>query len=283
MGTLCCWCLWILALFGTVVMTIYCIDLEALVYQGCSQEQYENGSDFEGNLNTMFESFLSKGDSVLYFNASVGDRDDTVYGLFQCRGDLSNADCSNCVKNVVGQASVLCGRSRGARIHLEGCYLRYDNSMFFGEPDTELVYKTCSPEISTDVGFYFRRNNVFDSLVTGSYAGNDFRVTTSGDSNTGLVYGLAQCEEDLSSPDCANCVLTAVQNLKDLCGSSVAGQVYLQKCHVSYAKDRTSYSRQDDSNHVTAKTVAIVIGSLAAVAFAVVLIVFLKSLYKKHG
>jgi hypothetical protein len=49
------------------------------------------------------------------------------------------------------------------------------------------------------------------------------------------VFVLGQCEGDLSSGDCGDCVNTAVQSVKSECGDSISGQLYLNKCYLSYS------------------------------------------------
>ncbi|RWV97748.1 hypothetical protein GW17_00039445 [Ensete ventricosum] len=45
---------------------------------------------------------------------------------------------------------------------------------------------------------------------------------------------MAQCEGDLSAGDCSECVAQAVQKSEVECGAAASGQVYLDKCYISY-------------------------------------------------
>ncbi|GJY17836.1 cysteine-rich repeat secretory protein 11-like protein isoform X1 [Tanacetum coccineum] len=46
---------------------------------------------------------------------------------------------------------------------------------------------------------------------------------------------LGQCEGDLGVDDCVHCVKTAVDFAQADCGTSFSGDVYLQKCYISYS------------------------------------------------
>ena len=46
---------------------------------------------------------------------------------------------------------------------------------------------------------------------------------------------MAQCEGDLSTGDCGQCVTQAVQHVEVECGGAPSGQVYLDKCYISYS------------------------------------------------
>lgn len=266
-------------------------DSQSFVYEGCSQEEYSSGSNYENNLNSLLSTFLRQASSTDYYNASVGSGADAVYGLYDCRGDLGSDDCANCIKNAMSQISTVCVRTRGARIQLDGCFMHYDRINFFGQADSAFIYKTCSGSVSSDGNFYTHLNTVFSSLVTATTSAsgdsNGFRLTTAGDSSTGFVHGLAQCEGDLSASDCNNCMNEAVQKIKDECGTAVSGQVYLSKCYVRYAQD-VFYRDSSGNDHSSSdggddagKTVAIIIGLLAGVALIVVFLSFLRQVFRQ--
>lgn len=260
---------------------------QSFVYEGCSQEQYSSGTNYENNLNSLLANLLRQASSTDYYNASVGSGSDAVYGLYDCRGDLSSDDCVNCIRNAMSQISQVCFRTRGARIQLDGCHMHYDKINFFGQTDNSFIYKTCSQTLSSDSNFYSHLSTVLGSLLTPSSDGsNEFRLTTAGDSTTGFAHGLAQCEGDLSVSDCNDCINSAVQKLKVVCGAAVSGQVYLSKCYVRYAQNgfyRDSSGSGHDSNNNSddaGKTVAIIIGLLAGVALIVIFISFLRQAFR---
>lgn len=217
-------------LFSSLTSHGHPIKAHIFIYAGCSQEKYQPGSTFEGNLNSFLSSVVSSSSQVSYNGFAVGNgsstpQEGTIYGLFQCRGDLRTIDCSKCIESAVNQISLVCPYSYGASLQLEGCYVRYEHMDFLGKIDTSLRYKKCSKSVSNDVEFFRRRDDVLADMESAT----GFRVGSSG-----LVGGFAQCLGDLSPTDCTSCLADAVGKLKSLCGSAAAADVFLAQCYAQY-------------------------------------------------
>lgn len=280
-------CILVLALIMSIlVASVYS---QSFIYEGCSQEIYTEDSNYDNNLQSLLGTLISQSSNTKYFNGSIATSgNDAVYGLYQCRGDLGGRDCQNCVRNAQRLISQVCVRTRGARIQMDGCSMHYDKVNFFGIADNSVIYKNCAGSINGGTDFYAHLNAVLSGLQTGGFIdGNGFRLSNAGDSKTGYVHGLAQCEGDLSLTDCGTCMSAAVQRLRDVCGNAVTGQVYLGKCYARYSQD-TFFSGSSSSDHHhdddddAGKTVAIILGLLAGVALIVVFLSFLKQVFR-HG
>uniref|UniRef100_A0A803NW48 Gnk2-homologous domain-containing protein n=1 Tax=Cannabis sativa TaxID=3483 RepID=A0A803NW48_CANSA len=224
----------ILALLLLLVYSLssygHAIKAHIFIYAGCSEEKYQPGSPFEGNLNSFLSSIVSSSSQALYNSFSMGNGSSTppeaaTYGLYQCRGDLKIIDCSKCIESAVNQIGLVCPYSYGAALQLEGCYVRYEHSDFLGKIDTGVRYKKCSKSVNNDVEFFRRRDDVLADLESAI----SFRVSSSG-----LVEGFAQCFGDLSPNDCSSCLAEAVGKLKTLCGSAAAADVFLAQCYARY-------------------------------------------------
>ncbi|XP_075646604.1 plasmodesmata-located protein 8 [Castanea sativa] len=256
----------------------YPVKAHIFIYAGCSQEKYQPNSPFEANVNSFLASLASSSSQVSYNSLAIGNgsspqADGSIYGLFQCRGDLKILDCSQCIQSAVTQIGLVCPYSYGASLQLEGCYIRYEHVDFLGKLDTSLRHTKCSKSsVSSDVDFFRRRDDVLADLqgTTG------FRVSSSG-----LVEGFAQCLGDLNPTDCSSCLADAVGKLKTVCGSASASDVYLAQCYARYwASGYYDSSSDSASEDQVGKTVAIIVGVLAGVA---VLIVLLSVCRKKMG
>ncbi|KAM3685289.1 hypothetical protein ACJW31_11G106600 [Castanea mollissima] len=256
----------------------YPVKAHIFIYAGCSQEKYQPNSPFEANVNSFLASLASSSSQVSYNSLAIGNgsspqADGSIYGLFQCRGDLKILDCSQCIQSAVTQIGLVCPYSYGASLQLEGCYIRYEHVDFLGKLDTSLRHTKCSKSsVSSDVDFFRRRDDVLADLqgTTG------FRVSSSG-----LVEGFAQCLGDLNPTDCSSCLADAVGKLKTVCGSASASDVYLAQCYARYwASGYYDSSSDSTSEDQVGKTVAIIVGVLAGVA---VLIVLLSVCRKKMG
>ncbi|KAI4376121.1 hypothetical protein MLD38_013913 [Melastoma candidum] len=239
------------------------------IYHGCSQEKYPPGTTpFESNLNSLLSSAVSSTSQSSYNAFSIGNDtspDSAIFGLYQCRGDLKLPDCSECVRSAVSQIGLACPYSYGASLQLEGCYVRYEHVDFLGRPDTSLRYNKCSKrEVTDDAEFPRRRDTVLAELR----GDTGFHVTFSGS-----VSGFGQCLGDLSSSDCSACISDAVNNLKTLCGSAAAGDVFLAQCHARYwASGYYNYASESSSGDRVGKAVAVIIGVVAALSVLVVLL-----------
>lgn len=200
------------------------------IYAGCSQDKYQPDSPFQANLNSFLSSLSSSSSQVSYNSFTIGNTTSgpsqgSIYGLYQCRGDLQLNDCSKCVSSCVNQIGIICPYASGASLQLEGCYIRYEQFDFLGKPDVSVRYRKCSKSVANDDEFFRRRDDVLSDLLEA----NGFRVSTSG-----FMEGFAQCLGDLSVEDCSSCLVEAVGKLKSMCGSAAAADVFLGQCYARY-------------------------------------------------
>ncbi|OIW05067.1 hypothetical protein TanjilG_02774 [Lupinus angustifolius] len=266
-------------------------DTTSLIYKGCADQKLPDPSrTFSHTLNSLFSSLLSQA-SLKNFAAATSGDGATVTGLYQCRGDLSNTDCYNCVRKVTDMVGKLCDADVAAvRVQLSGCYLRYEMVGFKQVPQTQLLYKLCgSKKVNNGVGFDEKRDTAFGMVENGVKSGSNMFYTGSYES----LYVLGQCEGDLGNDDCGDCVSSAEQQAKTLCGDSISAQVYLHGCYISYSfypnrVPTTTTSSSSGSESVgghqhTNRTVALAVGGFAALGFLIVFMLFLKSALKKKG
>ncbi|MQL81303.1 hypothetical protein Taro_013767 [Colocasia esculenta] len=245
----------------------------AFIYAGCSPAKSQPNTPFQANLIALLSSITTSSSQASYNSFAVGNNGSTppdaaVYGLYQCRNDLSMPDCATCVASALGQLNLVCSYAFSAVLQLDGCLVRYSNDDFLGRPDTTPVFKKCSNGTTTDAEFFRRRDDVLGDLQNGV----GFRVSSSG-----TVQGDGQCLGDLTTADCGACLVAAVGQLKNACGSALAADVFLGQCYARYwASGYYPDSAQDSSEDDIGKTVAIIVGVLAGVALIVIFLSFLK-------
>ncbi|PIN05361.1 hypothetical protein CDL12_22098 [Handroanthus impetiginosus] len=253
----------------------------------CSSSDYTNlvfkGGIYKQTLKNLFNALISQSSASKFYNSTSGDGASAINGLYQCRGDLSNDDCNSCVKRAQGQSQKLCGEAVAARVQLNGCYLRYEISGFRQVSGTEFLYKICGSNRASGAGFEDRLEMAMGEIVKDVGSGNSGFYAGGYQS----VYVLGQCEGDLGSGDCVNCVKTAIDRSKSECGSSISAQIYLQECYISYTyypngvpSDEKSLS-SSGKGRKTQKTVAIVLGGLVGVGLVMACLLFAKSTFKK--
>ncbi|XP_027921908.1 plasmodesmata-located protein 6 [Vigna unguiculata] len=257
--------------------------IDTFIFGGCSQPKYTPGSPYESTVNSLLTSLISSASFANYNNFTLAAASsDTVYGLFQCRGDLNNDQCSRCVARAVTQLGTLCYASCGGALQLEGCFVKYDNATFVGVEDKTVVTKKCGPSVGLTSDALTRRDAVLAYLQTPDGTSKTFRTSGYGD-----FQGVAQCTGDLSPTECQDCLSAAIQRLKTDCGPSPWAEMYLAKCYARYSQGG-SHSRpnnNDDSNHnddEIEKTLAILIGLIAGVALIIVFLSFLSKVCEKQ-
>ncbi|KAF6156412.1 hypothetical protein GIB67_009070 [Kingdonia uniflora] len=264
-----------------------------LVYKGCANQTFSDPSGvYSQTLSSLFDSLITQSSKSNFFKttSSGGGGGTSITGLYQCRGDLSNGDCNNCVSKIPEISSRLCGKTVAGRIQLSGCYALYEVSGFPQISGVEMLYKMCSRTQAEGSGFETRRDTAFMNMENGMGNGKGFYATS-----YESLYVLGQCEGSLSTGDCGECVKTAVQRAQVECGSSIAGQVYLHKCYMSYTYYPNGVPKEHSSGggdggggggggggSNRGKTIAIAVGGTAAVGFLVICLMFMKSLMKKH-
>ncbi|KAF5205538.1 cysteine-rich repeat secretory protein 3-like [Thalictrum thalictroides] len=259
-------------------------DYTSLVYSNCAKQSFADSSGiYSKTLSSLFDSVVSQSSKTKFFKTSSSSESQTnsISALFQCRGDLSNGDCYNCVNKLPYILSNSCGETISGRIQLLGCYIHYELN---GSPQIssfdQLLYKTCSAAQDVGSSFEDRKEASFAALERGIVSGSGFYTAS-----YELVYVLGQCEGDLGTGACGECVKSAVQKAQVECGSSISGQIYLQKCFISYSYfpsgiSRKSYSEEARQN--SGRTVALAVGATAGVVLGIMFLMFIKSLMKKH-
>ncbi|KAL1201084.1 Plasmodesmata-located protein 6 [Cardamine amara subsp. amara] len=262
----------------SLLITFSFAAVDTFIYGGCSQAKYFPGSPYESNVNSILTSFVNSASLYTYNNFTLDgiSGDSSVYGLYQCRGDLSSAsgDCARCVARAVSRLGSLCVGAYGGALQLEGCFVKYDNSTFLGVEDKTVVVRRCGPPVGYNSDELTRRDAVVGYLTASS--GGSYRVGVSGE-----VQGVAQCAGDLSVSECQDCLMESIGRLKSDCGGAAWGDVYLAKCYARYSA-RGSYSRANgyggnrkSNDDEIQKTLAIIVGLIAGVTLLVVFLSFM--------
>ena len=207
-------------------------DYRNLVYKNCANQTLTDPIDsYSQILSSLLEILTAKSLHSSFFKGSAGDDDMAVFGLFQCRGDLSSANCHNCVIRLPALSKGLCGESLGARVQLSGCYIQYEADGVDENSEKELLYKLCSETEARGGGFEEMRDEAFAAVEMGvtSSGSNGFYHVSNREANL-----MVQCQMDMGRCECGECVSNAVQVAQEECKSSLSGQIYMDKCYLGY-------------------------------------------------
>ncbi|CAN4096736.1 unnamed protein product [Withania somnifera] len=233
----------------------------------CSQIKYTTNSPYESNLNSLLTSPINSATYSSYNNFSImgSTKQDVLYGLYQCRGDLSMPDRATCVAKAKEFAGQLCSQNCGGALQLQGCLVKYDNTSFLGVEDKTCVLNKCGPYTGLIDGDSMGR--VLTSL---NGAGGLFRVGGSSD-----VHGVGQCVGDLSMGQCQD--LSVVVPRTGIC--------FWELCYARFTTIGAHFdSKPSHGSHFeNEKTFALIIGLLAGVALLIIFLTFLRRIFGRNG
>ena len=67
-----------------------------------------SGNPISANIDRLLAELVSKTTSNGFIATSYGKNQDQVFGLGQCRGDVSRTDCSSCIQDAAKQICQCC-------------------------------------------------------------------------------------------------------------------------------------------------------------------------------
>ncbi|KAI3909862.1 hypothetical protein MKW92_048517 [Papaver armeniacum] len=199
----------------------------------CYGDNYTTNSTFQANLNLLLPSLTSTDPSNIkngYYEATVGQNQDIVYGSLQCRGDVPQDVCQVCVQRSAKQLENLegCSNSKQAIIWYDLCMLRYSNQTYFNiRQDTPMMLLRNYKDISNPNQFRPILRDFMDRLTREVAVNNGSTKFAAGDTNltdTTKLYGYVQCTADISSSDCNRGLLETISELRDCCDVYEGGQ-----------------------------------------------------------
>ncbi|KAJ6364032.1 hypothetical protein OIU76_029051 [Salix suchowensis] len=200
-------------------------------------------STYRVNLNLVLSSLASnatRNNINGFYNTSFGQNSEQVYGLFICRGDLSNTVCQNCVTFATKDIVQRCPIGIASIIFYDACHLRYSNRNFFSQVDQNPSFSLLNTLNTTYEPQRFNNlvaTSVNDSATQAANAppgAKKFAVNQTYIDGFQNIYSLAQCTPDLSSSDCNKCLRAVIAGLPTCCSSKIGGRVYFPSCYIHY-------------------------------------------------
>ncbi|KAH9617613.1 hypothetical protein KSS87_023204 [Heliosperma pusillum] len=177
---------------------------------------YDQGSEFENNLNFLLTNLTSKASTNDFYNFTTGKGTNRVYGLFLCNNIYINENCQDCILAAKDEVKSKCSSSVEAIIWYTECMVRYANRDIFSANDISIFYI-----LQRGPANYSQFNqglkDTFKSLSNQASSGNSSLLSA-----TTVVYVtkeislscFAECTPDLNPSDCDKCLQTAVGRLQ---------------------------------------------------------------------
>ncbi|KAL1550859.1 cysteine-rich receptor-like protein kinase 3 [Salvia divinorum] len=167
-----------------------------------------------------------------------GTGNDTVYTMGECMKDLSQNDCNLCFaqcKTDILSCLPFQRLNRGGRLFYDGCYLRYDDYMFFNESLSSVDRTVCAAADFTGNRTLFKDNvsKLLRNVAAEGPANNGFFTGFVNNGNLS-VYGLAQCWEPVRGSGCVDCLENAVSRV-DSCPPKVEGRALNAGCYLRFS------------------------------------------------
>ncbi|XP_039169823.1 cysteine-rich repeat secretory protein 38-like [Eucalyptus grandis] len=200
---------------------------------------YSTNSTFGSNLKLLLDSLSYNTAKKGFYNTTIGEGLDRIYGQALCRGDASSTACESCVSNASQEIMKLC-TAEDALIWYELCQVRYSFQDFF----SNMVYTGKYPDsnsqdklASDPADYYTYLMYLMKNISTEAAYVNSTQMFATGQINYSLsqtIYGLVQCTRDMSSNDCYNCMDSALGDLKACCYLREGGTVVSRNCNARY-------------------------------------------------
>ncbi|XP_027183536.1 cysteine-rich repeat secretory protein 55-like [Coffea eugenioides] len=205
--------------------------------QFCNDNSPINSPQLSANIDSLLAELVSGTVLNGFSTSSYGKAKDQVFGLGQCRGDVSNEDCSSCIKDASKQIRKLCPTQADARIWYDYCFLRYDTEKFFGRVDTSIGIFFYNVENVTDPDSFNKElGNLSDKISSEAVApGNNGLGRGKKELSPFLtLYELVQCTRDLSQLSCEQCLAIAIGEFPTFCNNKKGCRVLYSSCIVRY-------------------------------------------------
>ncbi|EXC23150.1 hypothetical protein L484_018281 [Morus notabilis] len=218
-------------------MTSNLIEAQIFMYSNCiNSTNYISGSVYKQNLNLTLASLVAN-TSLIGFNVtSTGQNPDVVYGLVQCRGDISSQDCQTCVSTAAANIRLNSSNQKVASIGYDNCQIRYSNWRFFSTMDSYPRIVLLNKNNATEpVAFHRWLKNLVENLS--SVAASDasrFAVGSTNYTDVDKLYALLQCTRDLSEKNCLSCLQDIFSYIPREYGTKIGCQIYSLSCNLRY-------------------------------------------------
>ncbi|KAL9236896.1 hypothetical protein vseg_011510 [Gypsophila vaccaria] len=205
---------------------------------------------YKNNVNILFSYFTSHASLTGYYNTSVGDDQDKVYGYYMCRGDATPQVCNDCILNTTRFAQEADCEYVDGISYSEMCMFRYANHSMYGvwqEGIVVTVSSTGKQEVKTQQ-YNKTFDNTMEALIDKSTYGcaspkenrcvPGFGTKEANVTQEETIYSLAQCTPDIVGVNCSKCLHYALIGLQSYRGYQGAS-IYKPNCRLMY--DNTSF------------------------------------------
>ncbi|KAI0497840.1 hypothetical protein KFK09_021078 [Dendrobium nobile] len=266
------------------VQTFSQVDQNNPFVTDCHGENFTSSSPYDSNLHLLLHELINStpnSPTFFFLNNSTSPQ---IFGLAQCRPDITPAVCSTCLNQSV-EASLNnkgCGLKKSFANRAGNCLIRYSDQTFYNSLEEKLFIHYSYTE-NASASFNSRVNILMKRLMSSAAAAVlKFAVGVANDSvDAPNIYGMGWCSLDLASSDCAQCLRNVFDRIP---AGKTQGSGAFVSCHLRFetyqfysnstllpapAPEAGAPKPQAGgkiSTHKRSKTVAVVAGISGAVA-----------------
>ncbi|XP_060672787.1 cysteine-rich repeat secretory protein 38 [Ziziphus jujuba] len=212
------------------------LDVDAL-YINCNSALFPSGSVYGHNLN-LTVTWLAGNASLNggFYNITVGQNLDTVYGLEQCTAYISVNDCQNFVDRAARKIRGLCSNKKEASIGNGNCLIHYSNKRFFSTFNSGRRYSEANQNTVTDPIIWNRQlANLLKNLSSdAATAPAIFARGTATYKDSDKIYAMVQCTRDLTEKGCLTCLEDVIGYITQYCDGITGCRMYSESCLFRY-------------------------------------------------
>lgn len=231
-----------LSMLSLLSLTAHAAD-PIYLYTVCENSTFSPNSIYQSNLKSLFSSFSSNANLEFYATTKGENTSDPVYGLSNCRGDVTPQLCLECVEAAVKELSSKCSSQKVAVTWYDECILRYSNRSFLTTVDERPRVALFNTQNVTDQDKFNQLVNtsmialltdLAREISTVSTGAKKFGTRQVNISAFQTLYNLLQCTPDLSGADCYRCLLDAINRVPWCCSGKQGGRILFPSCNIRY-------------------------------------------------
>ncbi|KAK1410560.1 hypothetical protein QVD17_37097 [Tagetes erecta] len=263
-----------------------------LLLRSCATINATSLPIFSRNLNATFRDIRRQllNNNTYFATSEQSNNTENVFVLAQCRNYMLTSECVDCFD--FADASIRsCAAAIGARVVLDGCFLRYEANSFYTQTTLPGNVGLCGNRTSS-------RQDVFATVVDGLLSNlsiatpriNGFFAAVTAPvvgTNTSTAYAIAQCAITLTPDGCKSCLQVAYANIRSCTTDVTDGRGVDSGCFMRYSAspffdnnktiDITPFLREGGSS----KKGAVIGGVLGGVGVLIMFLIALLLWYRR--
>ncbi|XP_071716655.1 cysteine-rich repeat secretory protein 55 [Rutidosis leptorrhynchoides] len=221
-------------IFALCILYVKSTDPSAQV---CNENSKNTTTKITNNINSLLTKLVQTTSLSGYSATSYGTGQAQVFGLAQCRQDVSTEDCSTCIQEASKEIRNICPNNVDARIWYEYCFLRYNTENFIGQLDTGYGTFYANVENVTDPNTFNEKLGALMNQISSSASTPGSKGIGKGETELTpfvTLYALVQCTQDLSPLLCRQCLAIAEGVFETFCDEKKGCRVIYSSCYVRY-------------------------------------------------